>query len=719
MVDELARLKSHAALAAMGSRLDPDTVTAGDVLGGRFTVIRQLGRGAQGHVFLATDRELATPVVVKLLSADLADDVESRESFRREVVSARAVSHPNVVRVFDYHVLQGLPAMTMEHLPNGTLRERLSLKPPLPMADRLRTLADVADGLHAVHNAGIIHRDIKPANVLFGEEGRARLTDFGIALKTTSKDDQAPRFTPFYAAPEQIRGRDITTASDLYSFGAMAFHILAGQPPFPDTGLQLLDAHLERPAPSLQMLEPDVPKVASDMVARCLEKDAQKRPATALDIARALRTGAAEAEPRRDVSVLFIDLVAFSALATQTQSSTVQVLNRLVAKCPAVADQPAEGLLKLPTGDGLALVFMRGPGPAMAAALQLAAAMTERDLEARLGLHHGSVLTVTDVNDMRNVTGSGMNLAQRVMTLGDPGQVLVTEQFRDALVAARPEMVSAFRGPYEAKVKHGVKMLVWNVVWEGVGKPEVPTRLRVDPRGPARPGLLLAAGGAGALSAAALVWLLLRPAAGVEPVAPVATPVTAAPVAAAPVAAAPVAAAPVAAAPVAAPAPSPPPAGSAGPDHAAPAPTRTRDDPPPRSRPVRGRAPRRGEDRTAAPERVTAVEKPTPAPAPAPAAPAPPPAAPPPAPAGGTLEAAKAAMVDGRYEDAIRNGKAVVEKSPSNAEAHKLLGNAYVLARKPCEARRHFETFMRLYPSSPLNRGIQQRLNQPEFVACR
>jgi class 3 adenylate cyclase len=695
MVDDL----SGGAHNKDAQRLDPEGIRAGDVLGGRFTVVRMLGAGAQGHVFLATDRELSTPVVVKVLSLELAEDPESRENFRREVVSARAVSHPNVVRVFDFHTLQGLPAMTMEHLPRGTLRELLSRRPLPSLGERLRILADVADGLNAVHAAGIIHRDIKPANVLFGDDGRPRLSDFGIALKTTSRQNGAPRYTPFYASPEQIRGKDITTASDLYALGAMAFHVLAGQPPFSETGRALLDAHRDRKAPPLTLFVPDVPAVASEILARCLEKEPQGRPARAADVGRALRTAAVQVEPRRDVSVLFIDLVAFSALATQTQSSTVQVLNKLVANCPAVADQPPQALLKLPTGDGLALVFMEGPVPAMTAAMQLARSMTQRDLEARMGLHHGSVLTVTDVNEMRNVTGSGVNLAQRVMSLGDHGHLLASDQFRDVLLSDQPDLAGAFQGPWHTSVKHGVQLTVWNVVWDGVGRAELPAQLRpTAPRG-TRPGMLLAASGAGALLTLGAVLLVMRlqaPAAvtvvdagpppavvvvrdpPVEPVVVPREPVVEVP--------------PVVAQPVVAPA---------------------------HERPRKGARKGKSTPTVVAAAQPAPVATPAPEPRVAPApAPQPTPAPAPPPPPLPRLEDAKAQMVAGNYGEAIRMARQLVEQDGSNADAHKLLGNALVLAKKPCKAKKHFEAFIRLAPGSPLVPGIQQRLAQADFASC-
>ncbi|MEW5847366.1 MAG: protein kinase, partial [Myxococcota bacterium] len=485
----------------------------GDVAGGRFRILRVVGRGAMAVVYLAEDTVLGgPPVALKMMSRHIARHPAARELFRREVVSARAVAHPNVVRVFDYHLVGDVPAITMEYLKGGTLLERLRSQKAIPMADRLMLLADIAEGLHAAHSAGVIHRDLKPENVLFSDDGKPKLTDFGIARPASTTQETAPRFSALYAAPEQIKGEKPTAQTDIYSFGVMAFHVLCGQPPFVGGGMSVLEAHVRQPAPNPASVNSAIPGAASALVLQCLEKEAARRPANAQDIARGLRASATSVESQRDASVLFIDLVAYSVQATSWQGDALMQLTRFVSECNAVTSVPQHQLVKLPTGDGAALVFLSSPQDAFRAAIQIGAALKQADLQARLGLHHGSIMMVADVNSQRNVAGSGINMCQRVMSCGGGGHIIASDQFRAELLKTEPESEGMFNGPYHAIAKHGVKLLIWNVYSTGVvGNPDDPPHLEpeatnpfgykafVPPDGAAAPGRTSSSGGTPAL----------------------------------------------------------------------------------------------------------------------------------------------------------------------------------------------------------------------------
>jgi serine/threonine protein kinase len=228
----------------------PPEIRGGDLLGGRFKILRKLGEGGMGSVFLAEDAERG-PVALKVLRPDRQADPLATARLRNEVEMARGISHPNVCPVFDLFNLEHraphtLPAFTMKYLPGETLAARL-LRGPLPLPEALSLARDIAAGLDALHAAGIVHRDLKPANIVLttGPEGaeRAVITDFGLATaqgsNATDSETGLNRAggSPDYMAPEQFRKAPPAIAADLYAFGLILFEMITGQRPFPQEDL--------------------------------------------------------------------------------------------------------------------------------------------------------------------------------------------------------------------------------------------------------------------------------------------------------------------------------------------------------------------------------------------------------------------------------------------------------------------------------------------------
>jgi eukaryotic-like serine/threonine-protein kinase len=247
------------------------------VLGGRYRLREALG-GTMSQVFLAEDLELGRDVVVKLLGPDA-----ERARFEREARAAATLAHENIVRIYAYGEAEdGRPYMVFEHLVGGTLEERLA-RGGLPDTETMRIARDVAAGLAHAHANGLVHRDLKPSNILFDAEGRAKISDFGIARlggAGTLTEAGTVLGTAAYISPEQGAGEQATPASDVYSFGVVLFRMLTGRLPFEaDQPLELVRMHRAEPPPSVSDFRPDVPGRLESLVAAMLAKDPRDRPA--------------------------------------------------------------------------------------------------------------------------------------------------------------------------------------------------------------------------------------------------------------------------------------------------------------------------------------------------------------------------------------------------------------------------------------------------------
>jgi serine/threonine-protein kinase len=260
---------------------------------------RELGGGGMSRTYLATERALGRQVVVKVLAPELLAGI-SVERFRREVMTAARLQHPHIVPVLTTGEVEGLPWFTMPYVEGDSLRHRLA-QGGLETGEAVSILRDVARALAHAHERGIVHRDIKPDNVLLSS-GSATVTDFGIAkainaARTTGETNATLTQvgtsigTPTYMAPEQAAGDEVDHRADLYSFGAMAYEMLGGRPPFQaNSAARLVAAHMMEPPQDIRGLRPDLNPALADMVMACLAKTADQRPQTARDIVRVLDT---------------------------------------------------------------------------------------------------------------------------------------------------------------------------------------------------------------------------------------------------------------------------------------------------------------------------------------------------------------------------------------------------------------------------------------------
>lgn len=266
------------------------------VVGGRYDVQRELGRGGMSSVFLAWDRRGRRRVAIKVLAAGLSWSVEHRERFRREAWITTRLAHPHIVACYDFVRAGDVVYTVMPYIAGRSLAAVLAGGHRMTPAEVIAVFAPVADALAHAHASGVVHRDVKPANILIQQgDGRPFLADFGIATLRTSEHSRAEvtkRFgTPEFMSPEQALGAwDADHRGDIYSLGLVAYLALAGRLPFPG-GSPVAHAaqRTALDAPPLRDLAPDVPPRLAAVVDRCLARRPRRRWQSTAALHRALR----------------------------------------------------------------------------------------------------------------------------------------------------------------------------------------------------------------------------------------------------------------------------------------------------------------------------------------------------------------------------------------------------------------------------------------------
>jgi serine/threonine-protein kinase len=262
---------------------------------GDYRLLRRLGRGGMGEVYLAEQESLRRQVALKVLHRNLATDASYVRRFTHEAQAAAKLAHANIVQIYEVGQSDGTHYIAQEYVPGQNLRQLLARRGPLEVGAAIGIIRQVAAALQKASEQGIVHRDIKPENILLTPDAEVKVADFGLARVTTDADLHLTQLgmtmgSPLYMSPEQAEGKPADPRSDLYSFGATCYHMLAGSPPFTgDSPLAVAVQHVKTEPAALAKLRPDVPPGLAAIVHRLLAKQPRDRFQSGAEILRALR----------------------------------------------------------------------------------------------------------------------------------------------------------------------------------------------------------------------------------------------------------------------------------------------------------------------------------------------------------------------------------------------------------------------------------------------
>lgn len=251
------------------------------LIGNRYEMLERIGMGAMAVVYRAIDHHSGRPIAVKLLRSRTSDISSDIKRFEREVAALRLLNHPNIIKVFDSFSQDNRHYIIMEYIAGGSLAELLEKDSALPVKQILEMSLDIAGALTRTHRLSIIHRDIKPANILIADDGRPRLTDFGLAY--IQEGERITRTgaaigTLDYLPPEALNGDHVDERADIWAFGVMLFEMIAGRRPYiSKTVGQLVKSIANDPVPEIYQFCPDCPPSLGGLIHRILDKNPETR----------------------------------------------------------------------------------------------------------------------------------------------------------------------------------------------------------------------------------------------------------------------------------------------------------------------------------------------------------------------------------------------------------------------------------------------------------
>jgi len=319
----------------------------GQLFDGRYVIERQIGSGGMADVYLATDQSLGRKVAIKILSDRYARDAAFVERFRREAAAAASLRHPNIVTVYDRGEAMGTSYIAMEYLDGPTLKEEITRRAPLPEPEAINYATQALAALDAAHRQGVVHRDVKPHNMVLTDEGRLKVTDFGIArAANTQQMTEVGSIvgTAQYLSPEQARGLAVGPESDIYSMGVVLYEMLCGELPF--TGESAVDIAMKQVSdtpPPLGRRNRLVSPAMEQVVMRALAKDPALRFASAKamaeELARVSRGQSASADTQQATRVIAAG-EATRVIGQQPEGAT-SVMHQPTPPPPPPPERPA------------------------------------------------------------------------------------------------------------------------------------------------------------------------------------------------------------------------------------------------------------------------------------------------------------------------------------------------------------------------------------------
>jgi hypothetical protein len=433
----------------------PRTGLIGTVLSGRYRLESKLGSGGMSTVYLARDETLERSVAVKVLHQEISDQPDQIERFRREARTVARLSHPNVVAVIDAGEDGGYPYIVFEYVPGETLKARIDAAGHLPLDEAAAYAIEIGRGLAAAHAQRLIHRDVKPQNVLVDAEGRAKVTDFGIALSLESDGlTKTGRVlgTTDYVSPEQAMGNDVDPRSDIYSLGVLLYEMLTGEPPFrAETVVGVAMKHVNDPMPETQELRPDASAALASVVERATSKDPDRRyrdmDAMLSDLEAALEVEVARAGGSHGEATTVLESVPSERrrLLTPRRVSIVGILLVLAATAAALIIAAATGGGGSPSGGG----GSGGGGVVSGQEVTIEKAIAF-DPDGTGGEHNDEVGLAIDGDPTTGWSTESYDIGPAVSLSGKPGVGLILDTGKP--VAARSLQIKSAASGWTAKV---------------------------------------------------------------------------------------------------------------------------------------------------------------------------------------------------------------------------------------------------------------------------
>ncbi|MBN1556639.1 MAG: serine/threonine protein kinase [Lentisphaerae bacterium] len=400
---------------------------------GDFLLLGLIGTGGMGGVYYAKDESLGRYVAIKVMLESTGTDPQFVETFKREAQAAAKLNHPHIAQIYSFGQEKGQPYIVMELVPGKGLDTLMQDGKPLDEAVLLQIGLDIAEGLKAADEIGLIHGDIKPENILLDEKNNAKLVDFGIATFVSQAQPEGIWGTPYYIAPEKVKRQKTGPYSDIYSLGATLYHALAGRPPFEaDTPVEVVKARLEHPPPPLRDVRPDIHESVAAIIERMLQAEPAMRYPTYSSLISDMRRALKEIGPPRGAAgkakKVLIKRKTHSALTdalkAQTGNLPVQEPADAAGEAPAPDSEEARAARRAARAKAARRLLFTALILAVLGGLVYGALEFKKRRDARLEARRRDVALALARRDTAASAAELGRAVERVAGLAEAGQVI-------------------------------------------------------------------------------------------------------------------------------------------------------------------------------------------------------------------------------------------------------------------------------------------------------